>query len=368
MPEIWLDYGTSEVILDIRYENILNHIKPDFNYMQEKLLGDYINEKVSFKDSNLVLILNPFKQMAPILKQLIYKSDLLNKNLEIATLKNIPLNFKKDLVNQEIHLSGIGHGEILSTISKFKKVIVLEKILYDPMFGFSCSPTEITRLLYAKAMDQVYSHIKNKMPTPGILGDPLKIALETVKEINLEFLHVISNNEGINRISYEGDVDESLANLLEIFKGLTKKQIEISKSVILSGNTNLDAQKTLSNSFNVLWNNYKAVKENGIIVFLSENTGGIGNGALQEFIDNKLPSTRIDGHNYLKDLEHLNYLNLLRDKYEIYIISTLPKLYIQKIGLRDIPKIKDGLEIILSKYGKNSKTLIITNSELNIIN
>ncbi len=367
MPEIWLDYGTSEVILDIKYENILNHIKPDFNYLQEKLLDDYITENIGFEDTNLVLILNPFKQMVPILKQLVYKSNLLNKNLEIATLKNIPLNFRKDLTNEEIHLSKIGHGEILSIISKFKKVIVLEKILYDPMFGFSCSHTEITRLLYPEAMDQVYSYIKNKMPTPGIIGEPFKIALETVKEINLEFLHVISNNEGINRISYE-DADEPLDNLLEIFKDLSKKQIEISKSVILSGNTNLDAQKTLSNGFNVLWNNYKAVKENGIIVFLSENTGGIGNGALQDFIDNRLSTTKIDGHKYIKDLEHLNYLNLLKEKNEIYILTTLPKLYTQKIGLKDISKIKDGLEIVLSKYGKNSKTLIIANSELNIIN
>ena len=31
MPEIWLGYGDSEVILDIKYENILDNSKPQFS-------------------------------------------------------------------------------------------------------------------------------------------------------------------------------------------------------------------------------------------------------------------------------------------------------------------------------------------------
>ena len=91
---------------------------------------------------------------------------------------------------------------------------------------------------------------------------------------------------------------------------------------------------------------------------------GLGNGALLQFIENRLDQKGLKKYQYLKDLEHINFLNLFKDNYDIYAISTLPKAYLNKLGIKTISRIKEGLETILMKHGKNSKILIISNSEI----
>jgi hypothetical protein len=91
---------------------------------------------------------------------------------------------------------------------------------------------------------------------------------------------------------------------------------------------------------------------------------GLGNGALLQFIENRLDQTELKKNQYKKDLEHINYLNLIKDKFDIYAISTIPKVYLNKLGFKTLSKIKDGLETILMNHGKNSKILIISNSEI----
>ena len=93
---------------------------------------------------------------------------------------------------------------------------------------------------------------------------------------------------------------------------------------------------------------------------------GIGDekGALLQTIENKLDNTGLKKWEYLKDLEHINFLNLIKDKLDIYAVSSLPNTFLTKLGIKPLPRIKDGLEVILKKYGKNTKILIIPNSEL----
>ena len=67
---------------------------------------------------------------------------------------------------------------------------------------------------------------------------------------------------------------------------------------------------------------------------------------------------------YVKDLAHFNFLNLIKDKFDIYAISALPRAYLRKVGIKTVSTIQEGLETILMRYGKNSKISIILNSEL----
>ena len=101
---------------------------------------------------------------------------------------------------------------------------------------------------------------------------------------------------------------------------------------------------TLGNSLNLLWNNYHVVSENGIIILLSENRGGVGNGTLLKLIENRLDLVGLNKYQYSKDLEHINFLKMLREKYEIFLISSLPRIYSDKLGLKSLQRIKDGLE------------------------
>ena len=87
MPEIWLGYGDSEVILDIKYENIQDNSKADFLLLDDKSLSSELEKKIQLKDSTLILNYNPFLQMIPILRHIHEtKKKFEINNIEINTL------------------------------------------------------------------------------------------------------------------------------------------------------------------------------------------------------------------------------------------------------------------------------------------
>ncbi len=365
MPEIWLGYGDSEVILDIKYENILDNNKSEFLLLDNESLNSEFEKKIQLKNSTLIITFNPFLQMIPILKyitEISKRSEI--KKLEIYTLsKNIPQKIKRILNDSGISINRIDNNEILNKSKNFEKTIILEKIEYDPFFGYKGATTELLRSSFPNEMNHAYSTIIDKYPQSGIITEPLKISIEVSKTLNFEAINVLANNDGINSI-YSGDTEDSFKKSIEKFNKISKKEVEKTKSVFISGNSNFNIQATLGNSLNLLWNNYPAVKENGTIILLSENKMGLGNGALLQYIENRLDQTGLKKYQYLKDLEHINFLNLIKDKFDIYAISTLPKVYLNKLGIKTISRVKEGLETILMKHGKNSKVLIISNSEI----
>jgi hypothetical protein len=109
------------------------------------------------------------------------------------------------------------------------------------------------------------------------------------------------------------------------------------------------------------------VSNQGIIILLSESKGGVGHGSLLKLIENRLDLSGLNKYQYSKDLEHINFLNMLREKYEIFLISTLPRIYSDKLGLKSLQKIKDGIELLIERNGKYSKTIIIPNSEITLV-
>lgn len=365
MPETWLGYGDSDVILDIKYENILDINKAEFPLLDNESLYLELEKGIKLHDSTLILNFNPFIQMIPILKIINEKSKTNRiSDLEINTLStNMPLKVKRELNENGITVRRVECSEILSKIKYFKKTIILEKTEYDPFFGYKGASTELMRSSFPDEMNQAYATIVDRPPQPGVMPEPLNISLETSKISHIETIQVIANNDGINSI-YCGDIESSFKKSIEEFNKISKRKIEKSKSAFISGNSNFNIQSTLGNSLNLLWNNYHAVKENGTIILLSENKMGIGNGALLQYVENRLDQSGIKKNQYVKDLEHFNFLNLIKDKFDIYAISALPRVYLNKLGIKTVSRVQEGLETILMRYGKNSKISIILNSEL----
>jgi nickel-dependent lactate racemase len=303
--------------------------------------------------------------MIPILKHIQEESKKQNvERLEfITSSKYFPTKFKKTLNEYGIQINKIENKDILNKLKDFDKTIIIEKIEFDPFFGYKGPNSELIRSCFLNEMDQAYSNIIDKLPQPGKITEPLDIAIEKSKTIDFESINIIADNDGINSV-YIGEAEESFRKTIDKFNTLSKRTVEKAKSAFITGNSNFNIQTNLSNSLNLLWNNFDSVKENGIIILLSESKQGVGNGALLQLIEGRLDPSDQKRPRYIKDLEHINFLNLIKDKFDINIISTVPKTYLNKLGLNPILRIKDGLSTILSKNGKSSKTLIISDSEL----
>ena len=278
--------------------------------------------------------------------------------------------FLKELDNRlnenGISLSRVASEDVLEKVNKFSNTILIDRIEYDPVFGFTGSPVRLLRECYPDEMNQVCTFIFDSLPNPGKYGDPLKLAIEAASKTSAQWIHLISNNDGIDSV-FIGDLSYSFNEAIQRFKSITQPTAESSKSAFISGNTNYSCQMTLGNSLNLLWNNYHAVSNGGIIILLSENRGGVGNGSLLKLVENRLDLDGLNKYRYSKDMEHIHFLKMLREKYEIFLVSSLPRIYTDKLGLKSLQRIKDGLEMVIEKNGKYSKSLIIPNSEITLV-
>ncbi len=54
MPEIWLKYGTTDIVLDIKFENLLKHVSSDYPLLTDDEIKSALKD-VIIGDNTLIL-------------------------------------------------------------------------------------------------------------------------------------------------------------------------------------------------------------------------------------------------------------------------------------------------------------------------
>lgn len=365
MPEIWLGYGETEIILDIKYENILNISTPTFGTMTYEKIQSAISDNTTIKESTLILVLTPFQFMLPIMKTFHDKFNEMKINSWEICVVSPPFSqsTRHMIFDEKIVITRISSNQISDKIATFQNIILVDKLEYDPIFGFGGTHSRLIRKCNPEVMNEIYPMIIGKMPSPGQETESLKIAIENTAKTGYQMINVVSDKNGIDSLHF-GNSSHSFLQSISQFKQKSTVECGNSKSGIFSGGTNYNIQRSLGESMNLLWNNIHAISQNGTIILLSENREGVGTGALSRYVEGRLDIAGLNKYNYVKDIEHLNYLQIFKEKYEIIVISTLPQVYLDKLGIRSLPRVKDSLEYLLKKNGKYHKINLIPSSEI----
>ena len=82
------------------------------------------------------------------------------------------------------------------------------------------------------------------------------------------------------------------------------------------------------------------------------------------YIEGRLKMEEQLKSSYIHGLEHLLYLDELVQKGQLGIISTLPQYYLKKLRLDTYTSLKNVLEELLVKYGKNHKVLVVSDADI----
>jgi hypothetical protein len=71
---------------------------------------------------------------------------------------------------------------------------------------------------------------------------------------------------------------------------------------------------------------------------------------------------------YANGLEHLLYMNELRQKYDLGILSTLPEYFLKtKLGFKTYKNMAEALEKLFTKHGKSHKVLVVSDADINLL-
>jgi hypothetical protein len=71
MPELWLKYGQTSVVLDIKYENLQAHIypAPSIDYLAEQRIEDELSN-IDISDNTIIVVLSVSKAVLDLVDQI----------------------------------------------------------------------------------------------------------------------------------------------------------------------------------------------------------------------------------------------------------------------------------------------------------
>jgi hypothetical protein len=368
MPEIWLRYGTTNVVLDIKFENLADHISSTFQVPQEQDIKTAITSGVPLTDKMLFLGLSGSKAAAKIIMMLAKEAGTRGLSFTIDVPHKIASTLRSNLNGIEtISINRIGYQSLNERMAKFQNTIIVSSVSYDPLFGFAGAPTTLLRNLLADRMAEAFKVRKDNRPAPGVEGDPLKVATSAVEGIPATSVELVANGDDVEGI-HIGSINEAFDKAIAQFRSISAVEAEPAKYAIISASDEASIHSTLASALNSLWNSVHIVKEGGTAILLAETREGIGGGALQMFIEGRLKQEQLQLSPYIDGLEHLLFIEELRPKYEMGLVSSLPHYYAKtKLGFTTYSGTKDILQRLQEKHGKNFKTLVLSNADITLL-
>ena len=364
MPEIWLRYGTTDVVLDIRFENLASHVSSSFQIMPEEEIRAAI-AGVPLTDNMLFLAVSGSKAVGKAISMLADQAREKGFSITVDVPHQAFGSLRASLARSDtISINRIDYQSLQNRMAKFHSTVVISSLAYDPLFGFAGAPTELLRNMISDSMVDAFKARKNNRPAPGIHGEPLKVATSAASLIPATAVELVANSDGIAGI-HTGGINEAFEKAVSQFQLISSVEIDSVRCAIISASSDVGTHSTLAASLNSLWNSVHAVEEGGTAILVAENREGLGCKALQMFIEGRLSTEQLQQTPYVDGLEHLLFIEELRQRCELGLVSTLPHYYSKdKLGLSTYAGMKDVLDKLPEKQGKNFKALVLSDADI----
>lgn len=353
MPEIWLSYGPTEVVLDIKAENLEREVGPSGKNLTDSEIASKL-ESVDLAKPTEIVILESTKPVYKIVSSL----------LDTCNQKAIPK--PKILVEKSnIHLAKNMFSDPTIAISEFESAHLSNTNLmfvgeagFDGLFGFETVSTKLLRSFGREQMLEAYEKRDGNLPRPGQDVASLEIAKKFTDGFEISALEVAANSTGLVDVSAGHP-----SSTMSISKSLLSSAAnEIGKHRVLFVSTGKEASnETLDKALAAIWNTAGGVKEEGLAVLLAECKNGLGSEALLQYVDGRMTLDRLKNPSkYLDGMENLLFLTEVQKQFKIGIVSVLPNFYTKdKLGLVPFGGTKESLEYVMKTFGERQKAVIV---------
>lgn len=365
MTEIWVPYGSVEVSFDIKQENLSQILEPTPSKLPSEEL-DILVDKIE-KEAVLVLSGTPGTQRAldvlltqnKLVKKLVHPKatgPLCRRKAQEFSIQAEQLNIPDSLQDQNVSLND------MIPMVESTGTLVLSSVRVDPLFGLSGGASELIRLV-PKMKKRAFTELSDEIPV-GIDNDrAADFALNYFQDCSsVSSLEIVERSgAGIIGASF-GDVRTAHAKSTEIWKSALAVSSPKSERIIF-GCGGGENDRTLTEAFGralfpVLMG--AALPESDAkICMLAECGSGLGSEAFLKFVTGRLdPRSKIGGVDYLDGLEALVSFQKLQGEFNFNILTTLPKFYASKFGLKTIGGAREAPSSLVQQ-GSRAKILVL---------
>ncbi|RZD33648.1 MAG: transcriptional regulator [Thaumarchaeota archaeon] len=339
MPEIWLNYGMTDVVLDIKAENLEQKIDTSGKTLSDSEIESKLESLDLSKPMELV-VLNTSESVKKTLNVLFAKCDEKSIRRPSILADRKIINIVKNYFPEQNNIS-----EFVAIENPNSNLVFVGEMEFDGMFGYETISTRLLKKFGTELMLSAYEKRKGDLPSPGQDVESFQIAKKFSKKFDLSVGH-----------------PSSTSSLSKAFGMYATKDIGNHKTMIIS--TGKDSSNfTLGKSLASIWNCSEAIKNDGIALLIAECKHGIGSDAIQQFIDGRLSVSRLKNPSqYINGMEDLLYLTEIQKKFQVGLLSILPDFYIKKLNIKPFNGIKQMMDFILKTQGQKQKIEIISDS------
>ena len=195
MPEIWLNYGKTDIVLDIRAENLDQQLDSQGKSLTDSQLAEKLDSLNLEKPIELV-ILNNSKSVQKTISTIFEKCE--QKSVpkpRILADRTILTNVK----------SFLPEG---STISEFNdenlsnsSLVFVGEMELDGLFGFETIATRLIKKFGNDQMLTAYQQRKNDLPAPGEIVENMQTAKKFVDTFEILGIEITANQNGVSDLS-----------------------------------------------------------------------------------------------------------------------------------------------------------------------
>jgi hypothetical protein len=352
MPEIWLNYGITDVVLDIRAENLEQKIDSEGKILEDSVINEKLNTLDLSKPMELVVLHNS-KSIQKIISSLFTLCEQKSKPFPKILADKKILNLVK---------AGLPEG---SSINEFDDVeisnsnlIFMAEMEFDGLFGYETISTRLIKKFGLESMLSAYAKRQGNLPTPGQYPESLEEAKKFINNFEIQGIEIVANSKGIIDFSI-GHPSETLS-ATKIMESHSIKDIDHHKTMVIS--TGKDSSNdNLGKSLSSLWNCTNAIKKDGLAILVAECKSGLGSDAIQQYIEGRLTLEQLENPiKYISGMEDLLFLSQVQKNFQICLVSILPEFYAKKLNMISLQGIKYSLDYILKTQGAKQKVVVVT--------
>ena len=351
MPEIWLNYGITDVVLDIRAENLDQNIDSE-----GKNLGDeQITEKLKTIDLTKpieLVVLHHSKAVQKIISTLFNLCEQKSTPIPRILADKKIMNIVKSTLPEGSEINEFG-DEIPNS-----NLMFIGEMELDGLFGYETIATRLVRKFGQENMLTAYAKRKDNLPASGQITSSIEEAKTFVDKFEIQGIELVANSKGI--VDFSIGHPSKTASLSKSFEAIAVKDVGHHKSMIIS--TGKDASNdTLGKALNSLWNCSSAVSKDGLAILLAESKFGVGSDAIQQFIEGRMSIDKLKNPTkYVNGMEDLLFLTEIQKSFQIGLVSILPEFYAKKLNMISLNGVKLAMDYILKTQGPRQKVAVVS--------
>ena len=352
MPEIWLNYGITDVVLDIHAENLDQNIDSEGKILEDSTIQEKLEPLVTSKPNEIV-VLHDSRENRKVLSTLFLMCEQKSKPFpQILADKHIINMLKQGLPEGSI-ISEFGDSDLSNP-----NLVFIGEMEFDGLFGFETIATRLIKKFGKDQMLSAYSKRKENLPSPGHMGETIQEAKKFADNFEIQGIEIVANSKGV--VDLEVGHPASTISISKSFVGFAIKEIGQHKTMVISTGKNA-SNNSLGKSLSSLWNCSSAIKNDGLAVLLAECKNGTGSQALQNFIEGRFNLERLKNPTkYVDGMEDLLFLTEIQKKFQIALVSILPEFYTKKLNMIPLDSAKRVMNYILKTQGPRQKVLVVS--------